>query len=154
MMFVRIENGKPTVRWGRKARGLSNETAQLPKPGPAHETAVATSQEQAAGGGGFTGATATAIALALPGQGTPPARIDPNRYGLRTVDAAGGSTTTVVVRFTVRSRIAVLRAAGSTAGSQRRAELVRSRSGSDALHALNHHHHRPTTGPHAVRRIG
>jgi hypothetical protein len=59
MMSVRIENGKPTARWGRKARGLVNETARLPKPGPAQWTAVATSHEQAAGGGGFTGATAT-----------------------------------------------------------------------------------------------
>ena len=31
---VRIENGKPTVRWGRKARGLNIETARLPKPEP------------------------------------------------------------------------------------------------------------------------
>jgi hypothetical protein len=41
-------------------------------------------------------------ALALPGIGTSEARIDPNRYGLRTVSAAGGSVTTVAVRFTVR----------------------------------------------------
>jgi hypothetical protein len=50
----------------------------------------------------FTGATAIAIALALPGVGTSAARIDPNRYGLRTVDAAGGSAATVAVKFTVR----------------------------------------------------
>jgi hypothetical protein len=41
-------------------------------------------------------------AIALPGIGTSEARIDPNRYGLRTVSAAGGSVTTVAVRFTVR----------------------------------------------------
>jgi hypothetical protein len=42
------------------------------------------------------------IAIALPGIGTSEARIDPNRYGLRTVSAAGGSAATVAVRFTVR----------------------------------------------------
>ena len=41
-------------------------------------------------------------AIALPGIGTSEARIDPNRYGLRTVNAAGGSATTVAVRFAVR----------------------------------------------------
>ena len=42
------------------------------------------------------------IALALPGTGTSEARIDPTRYGKRAVNAAGGSATTVAVRFTVR----------------------------------------------------
>jgi hypothetical protein len=51
----------------------------------------------------FTGAVVVmTIAIALPGIGTSEARIDPNRYGLRTVSAAGGSVTTVAVRFTVR----------------------------------------------------
>ncbi|MDX6520687.1 MAG: hypothetical protein QOF08_1292 [Gaiellales bacterium] len=51
----------------------------------------------------FTGAVVVmTTAIALPGIGTSEARIDPNRYGLRTVSAAGGSVTTVAVRFTVR----------------------------------------------------
>jgi hypothetical protein len=57
----------------------------------------------------FTGAVVIlTIALALPGIGTSEARIDPNRYGLRTVDAAGGSSTTVEVRFTVRPVIVLV----------------------------------------------
>ena len=51
----------------------------------------------------FTGAVVVmTTAIALPGIGTSEARIDPNRYGLRTVSAAGGSATKVAVRFTVR----------------------------------------------------
>jgi hypothetical protein len=51
----------------------------------------------------FTGAVVVmTIAIALPRVGTSEARIDPNRYGLRTVNAAGGSAATVAVRFTVR----------------------------------------------------
>jgi hypothetical protein len=56
----------------------------------------------------FTGAAAIATALALPGLGTSAARIDPNRYGLRTVDAAGGSAATVAVKFTVRPVIVLV----------------------------------------------
>ena len=59
---------------------------------------------------GFIGVViATVIALALPGPGTSGARIDPNRYGVRTVDAAGGSVaTSVTVRFTVRPVIVLV----------------------------------------------
>jgi len=54
-------------------------------------------------GAGFSGAViAPIIAFALPGVGTTEAHLDPNRYGLRTVNAAGGSATHVAVRFTVR----------------------------------------------------
>ena len=56
----------------------------------------------------FTGATAIVVALALPGVGTSAARIDPNRHGLRTVDAAGGSAAKVAVRFTVRPVIVLV----------------------------------------------
>jgi hypothetical protein len=57
----------------------------------------------------FTGAeVVVTIAIALPGVGTSEARIDPNRYGLRTVSAAGGSAATVAVRFTVRPVIVVV----------------------------------------------
>jgi hypothetical protein len=58
----------------------------------------------------LTGAAAITIAtaLALPGIGTSAARIDPNRYGLRTVDAAGGSAATVAVKFTVRPVIVLV----------------------------------------------
>src|SRR5436190_10329330 len=102
MMVVRIENGKPTVRWARKARGL-HETARLPKPEPARRPRPRTSQEQAFDGSGVHWAVVVmTIAIALPRVGTSEARIDPNRYGLRTVNAAGGSATTVAVRFTVR----------------------------------------------------
>jgi hypothetical protein len=48
------------------------------------------------------------IAIALPRVGTSEARIDPNRYGLRTVSAAGGSAATVAVRFTVRPVIVLV----------------------------------------------
>ena len=52
---------------------------------------------------GFTGAMILPIvALALPGVGTSDAHLDPNRYGVRTVKAAGGSVTDVTVSFTVR----------------------------------------------------
>jgi hypothetical protein len=42
------------------------------------------------------------FALALGRSGTSQARLDPNRYGQRAVNAAGGSATSVAVRFTVR----------------------------------------------------
>lgn len=42
------------------------------------------------------------IAIAPSWAGTTGAHPDPNRHGVRTVDAAGGGTTGVVVRFTVR----------------------------------------------------
>src|SRR5712671_975573 len=46
----------------------------------------------------FTGAVVVmTIAIALPRVGTSEARVDPNRYGLRTVSAAGGSAATVAV---------------------------------------------------------
>ena len=58
---------------------------------------------------GFTGAMILLIvALALPGVGTSDAHLDPNRYGVRTVKAAGGSVTDVTVSFTVRPVIAVV----------------------------------------------
>ena len=41
------------------------------------------------------------FALALGGTGTSQARLDPNRNGQRAVNAAGGSATSVAVRFTV-----------------------------------------------------
>ena len=57
----------------------------------------------------FTGAMVVMIiAIALPGVGTSEARIDPNRYGLRTVGAAGGSAASVAVRFTVRPVIVLV----------------------------------------------
>jgi len=57
----------------------------------------------------FTGAVVVmTIAIALPRVGTSEARIDPNRYGLRTVSAAGGSAATVAVRFTVRPVIVLV----------------------------------------------
>jgi hypothetical protein len=60
-------------------------------------------------GAGALGAVIVAItALALPGIGTSEAHLDPNRYGVRTVDAAGGSVASVTVRFTVRPVIAVV----------------------------------------------
>jgi hypothetical protein len=63
----------------------------------------------------FTGAVVVmTIAIALPRVGTSEARIDPNRYGLRTVSAAGGSATTVAVRFTVRPVIVLVVDAGGT----------------------------------------
>ena len=49
----------------------------------------------------------TIVALALPGVGTSDAHLDPNRYGVRTVKAAGGSVTDVTVSFTVRPVIVV-----------------------------------------------
>jgi hypothetical protein len=52
------------------------------------------------------------IVIALPRVGTSEARIDPNRYGLRTVSAAGGSAATVAVRFTVRPVIVLVVDAG------------------------------------------
>ena len=62
---------------------------------------------------GFSGAMITTIvALALPGVGTSDAHLDPNRYGVRTVKAAGGSVTDVTVSFTVRPVIAVVVDAG------------------------------------------
>jgi hypothetical protein len=48
------------------------------------------------------------VALALPGVGTSEAHLDPNRYGVRTVKAAGGSVTDVTVSFTVRPVIVVV----------------------------------------------
>ena len=42
------------------------------------------------------------IAIAPSWAGTTGTHPDPNRHGARTVDAAGGGTTSVVVRFTVR----------------------------------------------------
>ena len=59
---------------------------------------------------GFIGAViALVIASALPGPGTSGERIDPNRYGVRTVDAAGGSVAnSVTVRFTVRPVIVLV----------------------------------------------
>ena len=42
------------------------------------------------------------IAIAPSWAGTTGTHLDPNRHGVRTVDAAGGGTTSVVVRFTVR----------------------------------------------------
>jgi hypothetical protein len=42
------------------------------------------------------------FALALERTGTSQARLDPNRNGQRAVNAAGGSATSVAVRFTVR----------------------------------------------------
>jgi hypothetical protein len=54
------------------------------------------------------------IAIALLRVGTLDARIDPNRYGLRTVNAAGGSAATVAVRFTVRPVIVLVVDAGGT----------------------------------------
>jgi hypothetical protein len=59
---------------------------------------------------GFIGAMiASVIAIALPGPGTSGAQIDPNRYGVRTVDAAGGSVAnSVTVRFTVRPVIVLV----------------------------------------------
>jgi hypothetical protein len=63
----------------------------------------------------FTGAVVVmTIAIALLGVGTSDARIDPNRYGLRTVNAAGGSAATVAVRFTVRPVIVLVVDAGGT----------------------------------------
>jgi hypothetical protein len=57
----------------------------------------------------FTGAVVVmTIAIALPRIGTSEARIDPNRYGLRTVSAAGGSAATVAVRLTVRPVIVLV----------------------------------------------
>ena len=51
----------------------------------------------------FTGAVVVmTIAIAHLGVGTSEARIDPNTHGLRTVNAAGGSSTQVELRFTVR----------------------------------------------------
>ena len=62
---------------------------------------------------GFTGAMIlTIVALALPGVGTSDAHLDPNRYGVRTVKAAGGSVTDVTVSFTVRPVIVVVVDAG------------------------------------------
>ena len=53
------------------------------------------------------------FALALEGTGTSQARLDPNRYGQRAVNAAGGSATSVAVRFTVRPvLVLVVRADG------------------------------------------
>lgn len=58
---------------------------------------------------GFTGAMIlTIVALALPGVGTSEAHLDPNRYGVRTVEAAGGSVTAVTVSFTVRPVIVLV----------------------------------------------
>jgi hypothetical protein len=58
---------------------------------------------------GFTGATILPIvALALPGVGTSYAHLDRNRYGVRTVKAAGGSVTDVTVSFTVRPVIVLV----------------------------------------------
>ena len=48
------------------------------------------------------------IAIALPGIGTSEARIDPNRYGLRTVNLPGGNAATAALRFTVRPVIVLV----------------------------------------------
>jgi hypothetical protein len=105
-MVVRIENGKPTVRWGRKARGLNHETARLPKPGPARKRRPQPRKSRRPAER-VHWSDGIAVALALPGLGTSAARIDPNRYGLRTVGAAGGSAATVAVKPTVRARISL-----------------------------------------------
>src|SRR6476661_5408766 len=78
MMRIRIENGKPAARRGRKARGLMRETARLPNPEPAaHQRSHA--HRHADAGAVFTGAVVIlTIALALPGLGTSEARLDPN----------------------------------------------------------------------------
>lgn len=58
---------------------------------------------------GFSGAMIlTIVALALPGVGTSEAHLDPNRHGVRTVKAAGGSVTDVTVSFTVRPVIVLV----------------------------------------------
>jgi hypothetical protein len=115
-MVIRIENGKPTARWGRKARGLDHETARLPKPGPAQKRRPQPRKSRRPAKR-VHWSDGIAVALVLPGLGTPAARIDPNRYGLRTVDAAGGSAATVAVKFTVRPVI-VLVVDGSGAARQ------------------------------------
>jgi len=46
----------------------------------------------------------TPLRNAPPRVGTKDAHLDPNRYGMRTVDAAGGSATEMAVRFAVRAR--------------------------------------------------
>ncbi len=86
---------------------------------------------------GFTGAMIlTIVALALPGVGTSDAHLDPNRYGVRTVKAAGGSVTDVTVSFTVRPVIV----------------LVVDDSGRP-LAVWSNVGHRPTTGQLAGLRI-
>src|SRR5438132_33723 len=102
MMVLRIETANPLRGGHRKARGL-HETARLPKPERARRLQPRTSKEQALGRSDvhWSGGVMT-IAIARPGIGTSEARLDPNRYGLRTVSAAGGSAATVAVRLTVR----------------------------------------------------
>lgn len=103
MMLIRIENGKPTARWGRKARGLTLRRLGYRNRDPHTDDGREPRKSRRSSEAVFTGAVVVlTIAIALPGLGTSEARIDPNRYGLRTVDAAGGSSATVEVRFTVR----------------------------------------------------
>jgi hypothetical protein len=108
MMLARIENGKPTVRWGRKARDLVTRRLGYRNRNPHMDDGREPRRSRRPARAVFTGATAIAIALALPGTGTSAARIDPNRYGLRTVNAAGGSAATVAVKFTVRPVIVLV----------------------------------------------
>src|SRR6185312_16841040 len=88
----------------RKARGLLTETARLPKPGTAHHAASAPSTSLGCGSREWNPQQWTPLRNAPPRVGTEDAHLDPNRYGMRTVDAAGGSATQMAVRFAVRAR--------------------------------------------------
>jgi hypothetical protein len=91
----RGEHAKPEV---------STETARLPKPGTAHHAASAPGTSLACGSREWNPQQWTPLRNAPPRVGTKDAHLDPNRYGMRTVDAAGGSATKMAVRFAVRAR--------------------------------------------------